>query len=180
LRTILVPFDGSNLAERALAYAPALSVPTAASLVLVRAVAANTLADIDESVARVHRLATAGHYLLDVSASLRERAFACEIATPLGSPASCILSEAKRRGVDLIAMSTDGRTGPIRWLLGSVAESVVARSPVPVLLERAWHPVRHEPLRSSPPRLWSRWMGRDSPKLQLTPQPASPKTLKRS
>ena len=152
LRSILVPLDGSNLAERALAYATALSVPTAASLVLVRAVAANTLADIDDSVARAHGLATAKQYLSEQAAKLRDRGRACEIATPLGSPAGCILSEAKR-GVDLIVMSTHGRTGPIRWLLGSVAESVVARSPVPVLLDRAWHPVRREPLLSQRPRL---------------------------
>jgi nucleotide-binding universal stress UspA family protein len=43
LRSILVPLDGSELAERALAYATALSVPTAASLILVRAVSAHTL-----------------------------------------------------------------------------------------------------------------------------------------
>jgi nucleotide-binding universal stress UspA family protein len=180
LRSILVPLDGSDLAERALAYATALSVPTAASLVLVRAVAANTLADIDESVARAHGLATAKQYLSDQAARLRDRGRACEIATPLGSPAGCILSEAKRRGVDLIVMSTHGRTGPIRWLLGSVAESVVARSPVPVLLERAWHRCSASLYSHRALACWSRWTGRDSPELQLTLQPASPKTLERT
>jgi nucleotide-binding universal stress UspA family protein len=153
LRSILVPLDGSKGAERALAYATALSVPTAASLVLVRAVAANTLADIDEGLAWAHGLATAQQYLSEVAASLLEQGFASEVATPLGSPASCILSEAELHAVDLITMSTHGRTGPSRWLLGSVAESVVARSPVPVLLERAWQPERCELLLSDRPRL---------------------------
>jgi len=52
LRSILVPLDGSKLAERALAYATALSVPTATTLVLVRAVSANSLPDIDEDVGK--------------------------------------------------------------------------------------------------------------------------------
>jgi nucleotide-binding universal stress UspA family protein len=39
--------------------------------------------------------------------------------------------------VDAIAMSTHGRTGPARWLLGSIAERVVHNSKVPVLLIRA-------------------------------------------
>jgi nucleotide-binding universal stress UspA family protein len=82
LRSILVPLDGSILAERALAYATALSVPTAASLVLVRAIAPNSLADIDEGVVRAHGLTAAEDYLSATAAILRERGFACEIVTP--------------------------------------------------------------------------------------------------
>ena len=72
LRSILVPLDGSILAERALAYATALSVPTAASLVLVRAIAPNNLADIDEGVVRAHGL-TAGK----TPCRQRRRSFGC-------------------------------------------------------------------------------------------------------
>jgi hypothetical protein len=74
----------------------------------------------------------------------------CETVTPHGSPAAWIAAEAAVGPVDLVAMTTHGRSGPNRWLFGSLAESVVASSPVPVLPERAWQPVRREPQRSRP------------------------------
>jgi nucleotide-binding universal stress UspA family protein len=50
--------------------------------------------------------------------------------------ADAILNYAEANGVDLIAMSTHGRSGIGRWLLGSVADRVVHGSQVPVLLVR--------------------------------------------
>jgi nucleotide-binding universal stress UspA family protein len=55
----------------------------------------------------------------------------------VGSVAETILGVAEELGVDCIAMSTHGRTGPARWLLGSIAERVVHNSKIPVLLIRA-------------------------------------------
>jgi nucleotide-binding universal stress UspA family protein len=55
----------------------------------------------------------------------------------VGSVADVILGVAEELQVDVIAMSTHGRTGPARWLLGSIAERVVHSSKVPVLLIRA-------------------------------------------
>jgi nucleotide-binding universal stress UspA family protein len=45
-------------------------------------------------------------------------------------------------GVDGIAMATHGRSGWSRWLLGSVADEVLHGSAIPVLLYRAWCPVK--------------------------------------
>ncbi len=53
-----------------------------------------------------------------------------------GDAAEGILACAKRCGVDLIAMTTHGRSGLSRWWLGSVADKIVHASPVPVLLVR--------------------------------------------
>src|ERR1700730_18444386 len=113
LRSILIPLDGSQLAERALEYATAISVPTAARLILMRAVA--------ETEAR-H---SAERYLNEMADELRGRGFACETASAVGSAADWIVAEVDAREVDLIAMSTHGRTGPGRWLFGSITESVV-------------------------------------------------------
>jgi len=55
----------------------------------------------------------------------------------VGTPWEQILSVAKDRGVDLIAMGTHGRRGLVRAVLGSVAEKVVRLSPVPVLTVHA-------------------------------------------
>jgi nucleotide-binding universal stress UspA family protein len=147
LRSILVPLDGSPLAERALAYATALSIPTGARLVLVRTAAAGPDADVPWTAST----AAAKRYLMDIARDLKQRGFACELAAPSGRPAECVLAEEHTHRADLIVMSTHGRTGPGRWLFGSVAEAVVASSPVPVLVERAWQPVRREPLLSESP-----------------------------
>jgi nucleotide-binding universal stress UspA family protein len=153
LRSILVPLDGSQLAERALAYATALSIPTGAGLILVRAVSAHTLAGIDARQAQTDAVNEAEAYLEDVAGGLAMRGFVCQWATPYGSAVEWIPEEARLRGADLIVMTSHGRTGPGRWLLGSVAESVVAHSSVPVLVEQAWHPVVRELLLSDHPRL---------------------------
>jgi nucleotide-binding universal stress UspA family protein len=54
-----------------------------------------------------------------------------------GVPGPAIVDTARRRGCDLIMMSTHGRSGVGRALLGSVADYVVRHSPIPVLLVRA-------------------------------------------
>ena len=59
-----------------------------------------------------------------------------EYAVRFGDPADEIVEEARAAGADLIAMATHGRTGMARLLLGSVAEAVLRRSEVPVLLVR--------------------------------------------
>jgi nucleotide-binding universal stress UspA family protein len=140
LRSILVPLDGSQLAERALAHATALSVPTAARLILMRAITEHDSQGV------------AARYLFDTAEELRGRGFVCETVTPVGSAAAWVVAEASVGAVDLVAMSTHGRTGPGRWLFGSVAESVVASSPLPVLLERAWQPIRRELLLAEQPK----------------------------
>ena len=57
----------------------------------------------------------------------------------MGDPRSVIVDEAKEWGADLIVMGSHGRTGLKRWLLGSVAESVVAHSPCSVEVVRSRH-----------------------------------------
>ena len=146
LRSILIPLDGSDLAERALVYATALSIPTAARLVLVRAVPANPILG-----QRDQALAEAKDYLTKTARNLSH--FECKVVTPVGAPAQVILEQARVKEVDLIAISTHGRTGPGRWLFGSVAEAVVAQSPLPVLVERAWQPLRRDPLLSERPEI---------------------------
>src|SRR5262249_45989522 len=70
----------------------------------------------------------------------------CDCATPCGAAAKCIVAEAEERHADLIVMTTHALTG-------SVAESVVGRSSVPVLVERAGLPIRREALLVDQPRL---------------------------
>lgn len=64
-----------------------------------------------------------------------------------GEPADGILQAALMFNVDLIVMSTHARTGFARWLLGSVSQTVLKRSQLPVLLVRQGNPVRPDRLR---------------------------------
>ena len=57
-----------------------------------------------------------------------------EVAVPYGDAAESILVEIGLRSADLVVMCTHGRSGLGRWIYGSVAEQVLHRSPVPVVL----------------------------------------------
>jgi nucleotide-binding universal stress UspA family protein len=153
LRKILVPLDGSELAEQALSQATALSVSTGATLILVRAAVGHTLPGADAGLAQARAIADAEEYLQVVATRLNDRGFRCEIAVPYGAAADWIQEEALLRHADLIVMSTHGRSGPQRWLFGSVAEEVVSKSSLPVLLVRAWLPEHRELLLEERPRV---------------------------
>ena len=60
-----------------------------------------------------------------------------------GDPASEILKAADERSIDLVAMSTHGRSGPSRWVLGSVTEKVLRGSAVPILVARRKKELEH-------------------------------------
>ena len=140
-KKIMVPLDGSTIAEGVLPHAKALARAEGSELVLLHVAAnpAQQFAFADPYVAQQvveTEEALAREYLPAVEKELRE--YGLRVTTQLrsGSPAEAILHTADEIGVDLIAMSTHGRTGPARWLLGSVAERVVRYSKVPVMLIR--------------------------------------------
>jgi nucleotide-binding universal stress UspA family protein len=89
----------------------------------------------------------ASDYLRRVGDRLRERGFQVEEQVGDGPPAGVIVERAGALGVDLIAMTTHGRGGLERLLLGSVAEEVTRNAPCPVLLVRAATETRPEPIR---------------------------------
>ncbi|MBI4492845.1 MAG: universal stress protein [Chloroflexi bacterium] len=148
---LLVPLDGSRLAERALPYAEALAQASGARLVLVRATLARVFPGIDPTRAQVQAVEEAEAYLADVAARLTERGLASETAVPYGEAAQGILDEIRLRGVGLVVMATHGRSGLDRWIYGSVAKGVLVGSPAPVLLVRAWQ--QEGPSLATHPRL---------------------------
>lgn len=134
---ILVPLDGSVLAEAVLPRVTELATLHGAEVVLLRVALAHVLPGADPIVAQVRAVEEAEAYL----AGVEERLQACGItvhgAVRYGHSAEEILDHAQVGGVDLIAMSTHGRSGIRRWMLGSVAERVLRAATVPVLLLRA-------------------------------------------
>jgi nucleotide-binding universal stress UspA family protein len=79
----------------------------------------------------------AKNYLEKLKEQLSDRNFDIELRASYGDPAEKILEICRRHDIELIAMSTHGRSGIGRWLLGSVAYRVVRHSEKPVLLLRA-------------------------------------------
>lgn len=152
MQRILVPLDGSPLAEHALPYAEWLARGTGAQLVLVRVALARTFASADPVATQLQVVTEAERYLETVATRLREQGLTVATATPYGDAARWIVDEARLRAVDLIVMTTHGRAGLGRWLYGSIAQAVLARTPVPVLLVRAWEPME-TPLVAATPRL---------------------------
>ncbi len=135
-RTILVPLDGSAFSERALPVAASLAQALQAQVILVRAVSASVFPGVDATDAQVQAVNEAHDYLSALAAGLSEQNLNVDIATPYGDPAEMITLEVGLRKADLVVMCTHGRSGLGRWVYGSVAEQVLARSPVPVLLVR--------------------------------------------
>ena len=137
LDRILIPLDGSTLAESAIAKAVELSAPET-TLMLVRAAEAHTLPGADPEHAQVEIVREAEEYLAAVATRLREqRANRVETSVWYGPASSAIVEAARLKSADLIVMSTHGRTGIGRLILGSVAESVLRGTTIPILLLRA-------------------------------------------
>ena len=132
-RTILVPLDESPLGERALPCAVTLARRCGARLLLAEVVVANVELRNDPQSGRPYFVDLAAQYLAGVAARVGE-GVATETVQLRGDPGAELVAESWRRGVDLIAMSTHGRSGLGRWLFGSVAEHVVRHARVPVLL----------------------------------------------
>jgi nucleotide-binding universal stress UspA family protein len=140
LSRILVPLDGSPLAEAVLPQVVELAALRNAEIVLLRVALAHTLPGADPVDAQVRAVEEAESYLARVERDLVARGLPVARAVRYGRPAEEILDHARVGGISLIAMSTHGRTGIRRWVLGSVAEQVARHSPVPVLLLRATEP----------------------------------------
>jgi nucleotide-binding universal stress UspA family protein len=141
-RKILVPLDGSKVAEGVLSHAKTLAYSEGAELILLT-VGANPALDFvfsDPGLAQnavLEQEERSKKYITEIENQLKSAGFKTSTQLRVGAVADVILGVAEELQVDVIAMSTHGRTGPARWLLGSIAERVVHSSNVPVLLIRA-------------------------------------------
>jgi nucleotide-binding universal stress UspA family protein len=137
VKTILVPLDGSVLAEAALTPAVETARETGAALVLLRAAEAHAMPMADPTEAQVEVVRQAEEYLANVRTRvIRAGVVNVDVSVWYGPPAEAIVEAARFRKVDLIVMSSHGRSGLGRLVLGSVAESVLRATAVPILLIR--------------------------------------------
>ena len=138
--TILVPLDGSHLAERALPYARRLAAASGSRLVLLWVLRAPGAAAAGDPLREVAPRREAAAYLQGIAG--QQGPTPVETVVLEGDAAPAIVDAAARAGAGLIVMSTHGRSGLGRWLYGSVADAVVRHAGVPVLLVPAACPAR--------------------------------------
>lgn len=139
ISTVLVPLDGTPVAEQAIPYARAL-LPDGGRVILLRVVPEPeppliellwTLEAPEDATSQAARAALEKTIAHAGDARLR-----WEARVAHGNPAEQILQAVTRNAVDIIAMMTAGRGAIGRAVFGSVADRVARASPVPVLLVR--------------------------------------------
>jgi len=145
IKKVLVPVDGSPLSEAALPVAESIAARFGATVELLRVVPSVLQGVVSFASADVPMLgpdwddmerdqvSEARRYVVQLGRSLPQRT-TVTTSVRLGDPIEEILHRARQGGFDLVVMSTHGRTGVGRWVMGSVAESVARRIGVNVLL----------------------------------------------
>jgi nucleotide-binding universal stress UspA family protein len=144
---ILIPLDGSRLAEEAIAPAKQI-LKTKGKITLVSVVELPVSWEsgmapvlmLDESQNITDQLmARTQAYLEEVAENLRTEGFIVDTVVQYGNPATIIVDTALTHKVDAIAMSPHGRSGFSRWLFGSVTSKVLSTAPCSVFVIPSKH-----------------------------------------
>jgi len=140
-RKVLVPLDGSPFAERVLAFLRHLARPDATELLLVHISQPSQyytvlVPDAVHTVDVTYWKEQAEKYLQRKTQELQSEGYDVESVLSDGDVASSICDVADAQDVDLIAMTTHGRSGIEKWVLGSVADRVIRSAHQPVFLVR--------------------------------------------
>ncbi len=144
---LLVPLDGSRLAELALPMAKSLAHQFNGRITLLQVVPLPTAVGFGHEASGVysnlnsmnqdlkHEAAT---YMEGKRQDLHKAGIQADVQLVIGkSPAEAILTAVDELNADTIVMSTHGRSGVMRWVFGSVADKVLQQARVPILLARA-------------------------------------------
>ena len=140
---IIVPLDGSDLAEQALPYAELVAQTLSAPIELVQAydtLPSNVLGSRSPRVADQLQQTAQGRAeaaLEPARQRLEAAGFAVNIATQRGQAADVIVAQAGTDPGALVVMCTHGRGGISRWVMGSVTDKVLHTVPNPMLIVRA-------------------------------------------
>lgn len=140
-KRILIPLDGSILSEAVLPHAETIAKVMEAEVVLLNVIPsiapefsvpplASTLNAFQDAQAEMK------NYLKGMCSKLEKEGLRVTYLIREGAIAETILEVAESMQADMIAMSTHGRTGAERLLLGSVTEQVVHHSRLPVMVIR--------------------------------------------
>lgn len=150
-KKILVPLDGSKRAEEALSTAVALVEASRGEILLLRVPDATqtttSLPHVDDYNWMRDSLDSTSEevqaYLSFVQNKISHPHVCVRTKVVERDPASAITDTAVSENSDLICMSTHGRAGFSRWMLGSVTERVLSNAPCPVIVTRSTNPIQH-------------------------------------
>jgi nucleotide-binding universal stress UspA family protein len=145
LQKIVVPLDGSKLAECALPYAEEIASKIGAEVVLIsvteRVQGYQPMRDpgaplevdyIPVGVGKMEKQAT--RYMDKIIKNFESKGIKVTEEVLLGNPAEEIIIYAELKKCDLIIMASHGRSGTSRWLHGSIAEKVFRAAGVPIMM----------------------------------------------
>lgn len=141
-KKILVPLDGSELAKKALNEAEKFARFFDSEIILFQVVPFMPIYGSPELVTPLiideKQKESAERYLSNLAEELRAKGLKVMALVKTGQQVAMeIIDFAKEAGVDLIIMSTHGRSGITRWVLGSTAHKVLVRAETPILLLRS-------------------------------------------
>ena len=137
IKKIVVPLDGSELAEGILPHVKEIASRTGAEMVLLTSVVDVGVWDATVTAALLGKEEElAGAYLEAKAAELRAAGFNVRARVLQGPAAEAILGAAREEAASLIAISTHGRSGLSRWIFGSVAGKIVQSTDRPLLIVR--------------------------------------------
>ncbi len=145
--SILVPLDGSPLAECVLPHAVALSRAFDAELILLRVLERPEAADGSRSTDLLGwhiRQAEAASYLDSIRAQLEEMGFKVDREILSGRPAERITAFARERQVGLIILSSHGQSGLSGWNISGVVQKIILQACIPVMIVRAYQSSRYD------------------------------------
>lgn len=144
-KEILVTLDSSDLAEAAIPHARDIAKALGAGITLLSVVEVMAVYQQPGVIGPVvsvamnveEEIVTTEQYLEKIADRLRADGIEVKRVVREGDPASQICDYAHENDIDLIVMSTHGRSGVQRWVYGSVADRVLRSAMLPILLIRA-------------------------------------------
>ena len=143
---IMVPLDGSELAECVLPHVEAIAagcnVTRVTLIMVVRPLhmyggAETRISPEERKHLEEDSLQVATAYLEEKAQMLRDKGVVAEVKALLGNVHDQLVDYISENGVDLIIIATHGRSGVSRLFLGSVADRLLRHAPAPVLMVRA-------------------------------------------
>jgi len=141
-QNILVPLDGSMIARSAIAEAVKLAAPSKGRILLLSVVEMPPMqmegyGEVLGTLDIQERLRAKYEALLSAEAEgLRKTGHRADTLIREGLAHEEIVAVCGEEGIDVVVMTTHGRTGIAHWIMGSVAERVVRSAPCPVLIVR--------------------------------------------
>ena len=143
-KKVLVPLDGSHMSESILEHVEAIAsgcgVPEVILLRVREPLDKDVKKILDPHIAKDLEDAydkDDRKYLDKIAGALIKKGLAVKTEVLAGNPADKIIEYVHKNGIDLVIMSTHGRSGVSRLVFGSVAEKVIRQLDVPVLIKPA-------------------------------------------